>query len=103
MKLQKRKENEPIIEITPAELDQKRLQMRAELDEMDFEIAKNERNRKIKQQTGIAAKFKNAMDDLGTALDGFGDMGLKEDGNINGKPSTIKSIDDLATFKNKYN
>ncbi len=99
MKLEKRDESKAIILKTPEEIEQRRLAMRSELDEMDFQIAKNERQRKIKKQTGFAAKFKDAMDDIGTALDGFGDMGLKEDGNINGRPKLVKSIDDLATFK----
>lgn len=99
MKLEKRNESNPIILKTPQEIEQRRMEMRSELDEMDFQIAKNERQRKIKKQTGVAAKFKDAMDDLGTALDGFGDMGLKEDGNINNRPKFIQSIDTLARFK----
>lgn len=99
MKLIKRETTEPIINITLAELDQKRLEMRAELDAMDFEIAKNERKKKIRQQTGIGAKIKDALDDVGTALDGFGDMGLKSDDNIQPSPKPTKFIDDLATFK----
>jgi hypothetical protein len=99
VKLQKREESKPIISITPAELDQKRLEMRAELDAMDFEIAKNERKKKIRQQTGIGAKIKDALDDVGAALDGFGDMGLKQDDNIKPNSKPTKFIDDLATFK----
>lgn len=73
------------------------MEKQMELDELDFQIAKNKKERELKKQTGVAAKFKNAMEDLGTALDGFGDMGL-DSANTVGKTSTIKSIDKLANF-----
>lgn len=98
MKLIKRDESKPIITVTPDEVEQRRLQMRAELDEMDFKIAKSNRERELRKTEGVGAKIKDSLDELGRALDGFGDMGLKED-NISNKPKFIKSIDDLATFK----
>ena len=97
--MKKLEQNSTPVFITPEERAQNILQKQIDLDELDFQIAKKERQRKLRKIDGVGAKIKDALEDVGTALDGFGDMGLKQDDNIKSNSKPTKFIDDLATFK----
>ena len=94
-----KKEDTPLENITQDQLLQNRINMQSEIDKMNYAIQKSQKQKTLREMTGPGAKVRDVLGEVGRALDGFGDMGLKDNDNINDKPKFIKSIDSLATFK----